>query len=143
MLTLSFSATSRNSTLYWYFQGKNSIYNDCGSWFVPQFFGDLARSFGIAFGEASKGSFTANREASGFKLKSLSMTASHDLHDWSFNMTWKFEPKLVKQNGEYTYNFDPYISIGIVWKPMDSMKTTIVSEYNKTKEKKVWELNPN
>lgn len=142
MLTLSFSATSRNSTLYWYFQGKESIYNDCGSWFAPQFFGDLARSFGMAFGEASRGSFTANREASGFKLKSLSMTASHDLHDWSFNMTWKFEPKLVKQNGQYTYNFDPYISIGIVWKPMDSMKTTIVSEYNKTKEKKVWELNP-
>ena len=142
MLTLSFSATSRNSTLYWYFQGKESIYNDCGSWFAPQFLGDLARSFGMAFGEASRGSFTANREASGFKLKSLSMTASHDLHDWSFNMTWKFEPKLVKQDGQYTYNFDPYISIGIVWKPMDSMKTTIVSEYNKTKEKKVWELNP-
>ena len=70
------------------------------------------------------------------------MTASHDLHDWSFNMSWKFEPKLVKVDGQYTYNFDPYISIGIVWKPMDSMKTTIVSEYNKTKEKKVWELNP-
>ena len=142
LLTLSFSATSRNSTLYWYFQGKDSIYNDCGSWFVPQFFGDLFRSFGMAFGEASKGGFTENREASGFKLKSLSMTASHDLHDWSFNMTWKFEPKLVKKDGQYTYNFDPYISIGIVWKPMDSMKTTIVSEYNKTKEKKVWELNP-
>jgi lipopolysaccharide assembly outer membrane protein LptD (OstA) len=142
MLTLSFSATSRNSTLYWYFQGKDSIYSDCGSWFAPQFFGDLFRSFGVAFGDAAKGSFTANREASGFKLKSLSMTASHDLHDWSFNMTWKFEPKLVKQDGQYTYNFDPYISIGIVWKPMDSMKTTIVSEYNKTKEKKVWELNP-
>ncbi len=142
MLTLSFSATSRNSTLYWYFQGNESLYKDCGSWFAPQFFGDLLRSFGIAWGGFSRGSFTANREASGFKLKSLSMTASHDLHDWSFNMTWKFEPKLVKENGQYTYNFDPYISIGIVWKPMDSMKTTIVSEYNKTKEKKVWELNP-
>ena len=142
MLTLSFSATSRNSTLYWYFQGEDSIYSDCGSWFAPQFFGDLFRSFGVAFGDAAKGSFTANREASGFKLKSLNMTASHDLHDWSFNMTWKFEPKLVKKDGQYTYNFDPYISIGIVWKPMDSMKTTIVSEYNKTKEKKVWELNP-
>ena len=142
LLTLSFSATSRNSTLYWYFQGDESIYNDCGSWFAPQFFGDLFRSFGIAWGDANKGSIQANREASGFKIKSLSMTASHDLHDWSFNMTWKFEPKLVKQNGQYTYNFDPYLSIGIVWKPMDSMKTTIVSEYNKTKEKKVWELNP-
>ena len=142
LLTLSFSATSRNSTLYWYFQGNDSLYKDCGSWFAPQFFGDLLRSFGIAWGDAAQGSFTANREASGFKLKSLSMTASHDLHDWSFNMTWKFEPKLVKENGQYTYNFDPYISIGIVWKPMDSMKTTIVSEYNKTKEKKVWELNP-
>ena len=84
-----------------------------------------------------------NRQASGFKLKSLNMTASHDLHDWSFNMTWKFEPKLVRNAaGRYEYNFDPYISIGVVWNPMESMKTVIVHEYDTDKKETVWELNP-
>ncbi len=139
LLNISFSASSRNSTLYWYFQGKDSIYSeDLGNNFFSQFFLDLARSFGIG-----KNSFMENRQASGFKLKSLNMTASHDLHDWSFNMTWKFEPKLVKNAaGRYEYNFDPYISIGVVWNPMESMKTVIVHEYDTDKKETVWELNP-
>lgn len=139
LLNISFSASSRNSTLYWYFQGKDSIYSeDLGNNFFSQFFLDLARSFGIG-----KNSFMENRQASGFKLKSLNMTASHDLHDWSFNMTWKFEPKLVRNAaGRYEYNFDPYISIGVVWNPMESMKTVIVHEYDTDKKETVWELNP-
>lgn len=138
---ISFSATSKNSTLYWYFQ-KNGIYSDCGDWFLPMMFVDLLRSFGIGIGDASQGSFTKNREKSGFKIKSLNMTASHDIHDWKFNMTWKIEPKLVRKGNKYEYNFDPYISIGVVWKPMESMKTTVVHEYDKTKGDTIWELNP-
>ncbi|MCQ2593036.1 MAG: hypothetical protein MJ188_09665, partial [Treponema sp.] len=143
LFNLSFSATSRNSSIYWYFQGENDqIYKDCGKWFIPKMGGDLLRSFGLGIGAADKGSFMENRKASGYKLKSLSMTASHDLHDWSFNMSWKFSPKLVKIDNSYEYNFDPSISIGVVWKPMESMKTTIVNEYSDTDKKTIWKLNP-
>lgn len=138
---ISFSATSKNSTLYWYFQ-PDGIYSTCGNWFLPMMFVDLLRSFGIGIGDAAQGSFKENRQASGFKIKSLNMTASHDIHDWKFNMTWKIEPKLVQKAGKYVYNFDPYISIGVVWKPMESMKTTIVHEYDKDKGDTIWELNP-
>ena len=137
LLDITFSASSRNSTLYWYFQGKDSIYSDLGDSFVPQFFGDLFRSFGIG-----SNTFRGNREASGFKLKSMNMTVTHDLHDWDFNMTFRFEPKLVRVNNTYKYNFDPYFSIGVIWKPVESMKSVVVKEYDKSKDETVWKLNP-
>ena len=57
------------------------------------------------------------------------MTLSHDLHDWSFNMTFKIEPRLITENGNRRYDFNPYISVGIVWNPMESIKTKIIDEY--------------
>ncbi|MBC6713390.1 LPS-assembly protein LptD [Treponema sp. Marseille-Q3903] len=120
-LNLTFSATSQNSILYWYFHNeRNDPYSDWGG-FPGNILKDLIDSFN--FGNKSA------REQSGFKLKSLNMTLSHDLHDWSFNMTFKIEPRLVTENGNRRYDFNPYISVGIVWNPMESIKTTIIDEY--------------
>ena len=69
------------------------------------------------------------RESSGFKIKSMDMTLTHDLHDWKFNMTLKFSPRVITENGKKLYDFSPYISLGVVWNPMDSMKTNIIDEY--------------
>ncbi|MCR4630323.1 MAG: hypothetical protein K5786_01700 [Treponema sp.] len=130
---LSFSSSSRNSTMYWYFR-DDGIYSDdyYGNNFLSRIFMDLLQSFGFygSNGWGGEGNnFEKNRQASGFKLKTLSMTASHKLHDWSFNLTWKFEPKIVTEDGKKSYNYNPYITIGIVWNPLESIKTKIVDDY--------------
>ncbi len=142
---LTFSATTRNSSVYWYFQDNGKFSGDSfyGDNFASKLFADLVQSFGI-YGVNGwgweDGAFRKNREASGFKLKSLNMTLTHNLHDWDFNMTWKFEPKIVKINGMQKYVFDPYISIGIVWNPMQSIKTNLTHEYKEADDDAIWVL---
>lgn len=121
-LDITFSSTSRNSVLYWYFH--DGMYDDWGG-FPGNIVKDLIDSF--RFDDE------AIRRGSGFKLKSLNMEISHDLHDWKFNMTMKIEPRLLYQNGKKYYDFNPYITIGVVWNPMESMKTSIVDEYGEWK----------
>ena len=142
---LTFSATSRNSSIYWYFQNRGKFASDSfyGNNFISKIGADLLESTGIYgvngwFWQADAS--RKNREASGFKLKSLNMTITHNLHDWDFNMTWKFEPKIVKINGTQKYVFDPYISIGIVWNPMQSIKTNLTHEYKEADDKALWVL---
>jgi hypothetical protein len=144
---LTFSATSRNSSIYWYFQdqGKFSDEEFYGSNFASRMAMDLIQSFGV-YGINGWGwegnAFSENRKASGFKLKSLNLTLTHELHDWDFNMTCKFEPKIVKlKSGQQRYVFDPYFSIGIIWNPMQSIKTNLTHEYKEADEKALWVLN--
>ena len=122
---LSFSATSRNSVLYWYFHNEpGDLYSDWGG-FPGNVLYDLINSF--RFDDDSK------RESSGFKIKSFNMTMSHDLHDWKFNMTMKIEPRIITENGKKQYDFKPYITLGVVWNPMESMKTSIIDDYGEWK----------
>ena len=148
---LSFSATTKNSSIYWYFQDEGKFSGDSfyGDNFFSKMGADLIQSFGI-YGVNGWGwegnNFRRNREASGFKLKSLNMSLTHNLHDWDFNMTWKFEPKTVTINDKTTgrsikkYVFDPYISIGIVWNPMQSIKTNLTHEYKEADDEAIWVL---
>jgi hypothetical protein len=124
-LDITFSATSRNSVLYWYFHNNpGDLYSDWGG-FPGNIVKDLIDSF--RFDNENL------RKNSGFKLKSLNMTVTHDLHDWKLNMTVKIEPRIITENGRKTYDFKPYITIGVVWNPMESMKTTIKDEYGEWK----------
>ena len=142
---LTFSATSRNSTIYWYFQNTGKYASDSfyGNNFVSRIGADILQSTGIYGVNGwgwTNGVARKNRETSGFKLKSLNLTITHELHDWDFNMTCKFEPKIVKVNGTQKYVFDPYISIGIVWNPMESIKTNLTHEYKESEDKALWVL---
>ena len=122
---LSFSATSRNSVLYWYFHNEEGdMYSEWGG-FPGNVIYDLINSF--RFDDDSK------RQSSGFKLKSFNMSMSHDLHDWKFNMTMKIEPRIITENGKKQYDFKPYITLGVVWNPMESMKTSIIDDYGEWK----------
>ncbi|MCF0242065.1 MAG: LPS-assembly protein LptD [Treponema sp.] len=121
---LTFSSTSRNSVIYRYFQTMAGHQGRIGG--EENLFIDLFDSF--RFDDESK------RKASGFKLKSLNLTMSHNLHDWKFNMSCKIEPRLVTEdNGSKYYDFSPYLSIGIIWAPMEAIKTQIIDEYGKWK----------
>ena len=122
---ITFSASSRNSVLYWYFHNEpGDMYSDWGG-FPGNIVKDLIDSF--RFDDETK------RQNSGFKLKSLDMTVSHDLHDWKANMTMKIEPRIITENGKKMYDFKPYITFGVVWNPMESMKTTIIDDYGEWK----------
>ncbi len=122
---ITFSASSRNSVLYWYFHNEEGdMYSEWGG-FPGNIVKDLMDSF--RFDDEEK------RQKSGFKLKSLNMTVSHDLHDWKANMTLKIEPRIITENGQKMYDFKPYITIGVVWNPMESMKTSIVDDYGEWK----------
>ncbi len=122
---ITFSASSRNSMLYWYFHNEEGDLKSEWGGFPGNVFKDLFDSF--RFDNEEK------RQNSGFKLKSLNMTVSHDLHDWKANMTLKIEPRVITENGKKMYDFKPYITIGVVWNPMESMKTTIIDDYGEWK----------
>ena len=122
----TFSSTSRNSVLYRYFQ---KMFGAEGR--IPgesNIFIDLLDSF--RFDDESK------RKSSGFKLQSLNFTFTHDLHDWDFNTTFKVAPRLVTDSGRKHYDFNPYVTVSVVWRPMEGLKTKIVDKYGE------WELNP-
>ena len=118
-LDLTFSSDSRNSVIYRYIQN----YTD----FEPKIpgetniFKDLINSF--AFGN------TALRESSGFKLKSLNIALAHELHDWKLTAEFEIEPRIITEDKKQKYDFSPYFSLSVLWKPMDSIKTTIEDEY--------------
>lgn len=121
-VNFTFSATSRNSVIYRYFG------NDIGLNGEENMFVDLANSF--RFDDDTL------RENSGFKLKSLNFSITHELHDWDFNATFKIEPRLLtdEATNKKTYSYNPYITINITWRPMSAMKTEIVDNYGE------WEL---
>ena len=66
-------------------------------------------------------------------LKSLNVSLNHELHDWDLSMSMKFEPRLVTKNGIKYYDYNPYFSLGIFWRPMSSMKTQIIDDYGTLK----------
>lgn len=116
---IKFSSTTQNSAIYRYFQKMlghdGRVSGEDNLWM------DLLNSF--RFDDESL------RKASGFKLKSMNMEVTHDLHDWKFSMTMSFAPRLVTKDGKTEYDFNPLVTIGVVWKPMESMKTQIKDNY--------------
>jgi lipopolysaccharide assembly outer membrane protein LptD (OstA) len=126
-LNLTFSSESKNSVIYRYFKGITGTDIDVAGETNP--FTDLINSF--RFDDDEK------RKASGFKLKSIDVKITHELCDWDLNAEFKVSPRLVTpSSGSKYYDFSPYFTISVVWRPMEGMKTEIVDEYGD------WELNP-
>lgn len=116
---ITFSATSRNDVLYRYFQTAAGYPGRIPG--EENMFTDLMNSF--RFDDEKL------RQSSGFKLKSLNVMISHDLHDWDFRCQFKVEPRLVTKNNIKSYDFSPFFTMSVVWRPMDSIKAKIVDEY--------------
>lgn len=115
-LTFSFSSTSKNSVIYRYFGNKYGIGGETNPLL------DLWNGFRFDNDDI--------RKASGFKLKSLNFSLTHELHDWDFSTSFKIEPRLITgDDGKKSYDFSPYMTIAISWKPMSSMKTEILDKY--------------
>lgn len=115
----SFSASSKNSVIYRYFGNEIGLSGETNPLL------DLIDSF--RFDDEER------RKNSGFKLKSLNFSLTHELHDWDFNTTFKIEPKLKTEDSKSYYDFSPYITINITWRPMAAMKTEIIDDYGEWK----------
>ncbi len=122
-IDISFASNSRNDVIYRYFQRANGHPNRIPG--EENLFKDLMNSF--RFDDE------VLRTSSGFKLQSLEFTVSHDLHDWDLKTQFKLEPRLVTRKGVKSYDFSPYFSLSVVWRPMDSIKTQIIDEYGTVK----------
>ncbi|WP_147614686.1 LPS-assembly protein LptD [Treponema pectinovorum] len=128
-LDFSFSAESRNSVFYRYFCPQSDYdyyYNSKGQ---RSFVQDLIDSFRFDNDDI--------RKKSGFKLKSLVMTITHDLDDWDLNCSFKISPRYIAATSttKAHYDFSPYFSLSVSWRPLSGMKTEIKDEYGK------WSLN--
>ena len=117
-LSLTFSATSKNSAIYKYV--KPEIYPETAE---TNPFVDLMNGF--RFDDDSV------RERSSFKIKSMNFNLTHEMHDWNFTTSLKIEPKLLTDaSGMKSYTYDPYFSLSIVWNPMSAMKAEITKDYD-------------
>ena len=116
-LNVTFSAESKNSAIYRYFCSDwafNHYYKNNGYRYV---WDDLIDSY--RFDDEEK------RKASNFKMQNFKILINHELCDWDFNCEWSVRPRLINNK----YQFDPYFSLGVSWKPMAGMKTEIIDEY--------------
>lgn len=121
VLDLSFSSESRNSSVFKYVQGLSDIKVEIPG--EKNFFVDLFNSF--AFWDESL------RMKSAFKLQTLSLKVTHELHDWKLTADFSVSPRLMKDEKPYYFDFSPYFKISVVWKPLSSMTTTIVDDHGK------------
>ena len=120
MFYIKFAAESRNDVIYRYFQDAAGHPGRIPGETNPIL--DLINGFRF--------DNEALRKSSGFKLKSFIIQMTHELHDWDFNMKFKVSPRLVtSSSGSKYYDFSPFFSLSVVWRPMDSIKTKIADKY--------------
>ena len=129
-LDLTFAAETRNDNIYRYYQALDGHPGRIPG--ETNMFTDLMNSF--RFDDESK------RKASGFKLQSFYIKITHELCDWDLTASFKVTPRYVAASSDNNYkayyDFSPYFTIGVVWRPMSGMKTKVVDKYGD------WELNP-
>ena len=135
-LNITFSAETKNSIIYRYFcseEDYKKYYGGQGERIILQ---DLIDSF--RFDDEQK------RTKSAFKIQSFKIDVTHELDDWDLNCSFSIKPRLMtkltkgysRDDGKSYYDFSPYFTISVVWRPLQSMKTQIVDEYGE------WKLNP-
>jgi hypothetical protein len=109
ILDITFSSTSKNSALWRYYPGAFTIPAPYDVEAVNPI-EDLLKSFNFFD--------TTDRMESLFKLKSLSITATHYLHDWDLAMKFSMSPVL---DGS-VYVFEPNFSITLAWRSVSQIK---------------------
>lgn len=112
-LDITFASTSRNSSLWRYYPGMFAIPTQVTIDPVNPLV-DLAKSFNFFNDD--------DRRASLFKLKSLSVTAKHYLHDWDLSFTFAANPVLDETS--LNYIFKTSWSVSLAWRSVSQIKST-------------------
>ncbi len=119
-LSLTFSSESRNTHLVRYVQDIIGFSQEIPG--EKNIFIDLFNSF--AFADEEK------RKSSGFKIESFNVSIEHDLHDWTLTSEFEIEPRIVTEtDGSQAFDYSPYFTLAVLWKPMSGIKTTIEDDY--------------
>ncbi|MDL2229672.1 LPS-assembly protein LptD [Treponema sp. OttesenSCG-928-L16] len=114
-LDLTFATTSENSVIFRYFQSLPFFDLPITLPGEQNVFTDLVNSF--RFDDP------ALRRSSGFKLKSMTVSATHYLGDWEAVLGLKLSPYLDTNAREYKFNTE--ISFIVRWLPISEIKTEI------------------
>jgi hypothetical protein len=122
-LDLSFSSTSRNSSLWRYYPGAFDLPSGLSVEPVNPLV-DIAKSFNF-FNRA-------DREAALFKLKALTFKAVHKLHDWDLSLDLTLNPVL---RGSNSYEFLPSLTVLLAWRSIPEIK----SSYKLENEEESWD----
>ncbi len=120
LLDLSFSSVSRNSSLWRYYPWLFGV-PDYIKPVDPVF--DLLESFNFfdLSGEA--------RRRSLFKLKTLTFSAIHKLHDWDLSLSYSLSPVLVNDiAAEKKYEFKSSFSLSLAWRDISQIKASYRQE---------------
>lgn len=120
--SLSFSSASANKSAWRYW---TSLFPSTAGFdpadYARNFFTDLADSLSIWD--------TAKLKSSLFKLQSLSLKLSQDLHDWNLEASLGMSPVLVTpDSGRPYYQLDFSFSLGVTWKDIPEVKTSLAYE---------------
>ncbi len=119
-LTITFSSESRNDQLVRYLQNVIGFSPEIPG--EQNIFIDLFNSF--AFLDETK------RTSSGFKIERFSLELEHDLHDWTLSTEFEIEPRIITEtDGSKRFDYSPFFTLSILWKPMSGIKTTIEDEH--------------
>jgi hypothetical protein len=122
-LDLSFSSLSQNSSAWryfpWLFANSDTAGMDLGDFYASPLT-DIAESF--YFWDSSA------RKRSLFKLKSLSVKLSHDLHDWDMSFQLSASPTLDTSSTPYKYIIDPSFTFLLSWRDLPEIKSSVVKD---------------
>ena len=112
-MDVKFASVSRNSALWRYYPGLFDLD-------IPPLnpVEDILMSFNFF------DSTEADRQASLFKLKSLSASMVHDLHDWDLTASLSLLPVLDGTE----YYFKPTFSVLLAWRAVPEFKSTYKRE---------------
>jgi hypothetical protein len=116
-LDLSLETLSENAVIFRYFQDLPFVNLPVTIPGEKNMFVDLVNSFRFDNEEL--------RKASGFKLKSVKLTALHHLGDWNAKLGITITPYLDDSGANRVYKLNPEISFLVQWVPVTEIKTEI------------------
>jgi hypothetical protein len=116
-LHISFSSTSRNTTVFRYFQDAAGFPVDIPG--EKDMFKDLTNSF--AFWDEDL------RKSSAFKLQTFTLEITHELHDWLLDSKLSVSPRSISTSEPdiSVSRYETKFSLSVLWRPMQSIKTSI------------------
>jgi hypothetical protein len=121
-IDLNFSTTMENAVIFRYFKDLPMFQDlpiDLPEGEQNNFFIDLANSF--RFDDENR------RRSSGFKMKSMNLSATHHLGDWNAILSLTMSP--YRPEGSMQYQFNNEVSFVVQWIPITEIKSDI--KYNK------------
>ena len=120
-LDLTLSGTSQNSSVWRYAPSWFGMSEVDGVTFEPiNFLDDLVNSISIWDKSALRRAL--------FKIKGLSIKATHHMKDWDLVFEYKGEPDLNTSNSPYTYEFVSSFSLVLTWKAIPQITSSVIKD---------------